>query len=60
MQEEKGWQFIYLGANQDAIQEGGSFGIQAANAINYQQNEQGFKMAYRCATESVTSYRTSD
>jgi Mg-chelatase subunit ChlD len=35
------WQFVYLGANQDAIQEAASIGIAAANSISYAANAAG-------------------
>lgn len=37
-QEGKGWIFTFLGANQDAIQEGSAIGIHAKNAVNFTQN----------------------
>ena len=30
-----GWEFLFLGANIDAIQEAGRFGIDASHAVNY-------------------------
>jgi hypothetical protein len=33
------WQFVFLGANQDAIQEGQSYGIPFAQSVNYNANQ---------------------
>lgn len=33
-----GWQFIYLGANQDALKEGSSYGISTDNSLTYNTN----------------------
>jgi hypothetical protein len=35
------WSFIYMGANQDAMQEGAAIGIQYGNAITYDTNYTG-------------------
>jgi hypothetical protein len=50
------WQFLYLGANQDAIGEAASFGIGAGQAINYVASEQGMRNVMRSATSSSYSY----
>jgi len=33
--KEKGWEFVFLGANQDAIQEAGKLGIGADSSLTY-------------------------
>jgi len=45
-QTEKGWEFIFLGANQDAIQEGGHLGITADKAYTYSSDARGTRAAY--------------
>jgi hypothetical protein len=32
---DEGWHFTFLGANQDAIEEGRSMGVAAASSLNY-------------------------
>ena len=32
---QAGWHFTFLGANQDAIQEGGNLGVSSAAAMTY-------------------------
>lgn len=34
-EKENNWTFVYLGANQDAWQEGGKFGMAGGNTMNY-------------------------
>jgi hypothetical protein len=53
--DKDGWQFLYMGANQDAIEEGGKIGIAAANSITY-----GTRNAAEAMTNSglnIASYR---
>jgi ABC-type uncharacterized transport system permease subunit len=38
---EAGWQFSFLGANQDAIEEGGNLGVSAASAMTYDASAAG-------------------
>lgn len=49
------WQFIYLGANQDAFAEAGSLGINLANAANYVGVATAD--AFAVASSNVGSYR---
>lgn len=51
------WNFIFLGANQDAIQAGAGLGIAAANAMSYASNAKGTSAAYAAVTSNVRSYR---
>ena len=55
--EVYGWEFVYLGANQDAMKEGAKFGVQGANAASYDQAK--FGMAIRSAGLKAASYRSS-
>jgi hypothetical protein len=57
--EDINYDFIFLGANQDAIAAGGSFGIRAGASMNYAANAEGSKGVYESLTKGVTSYRTS-
>lgn len=34
-QEQKGWEFIFLGANIDAVETGDSFGVRRSRCVNY-------------------------
>lgn len=53
------WEFIYLAANQDAIQEAGSIGIGAAQAFNYVGDSGGTRSVYNTMSSTVTNFRAS-
>ena len=53
------WQFLFLGANQDAIGEGMSLGISAKHSMTYDFNKIGTKHAFATLSNSVKSYRTT-
>lgn len=54
-QEAYKWEFIYLGANQDAIKAASCLGIN--NSANYVGTGAGTKGAVRCMNAAVASYR---
>lgn len=56
--EEDGWDFVFLGANQDAISEGGGYGVRATNAQTYGATAQGVQTMYTNVSTSLKSYRT--
>ncbi|HJZ79725.1 MAG TPA: vWA domain-containing protein [Pyrinomonadaceae bacterium] len=51
------WQFVYLGANQDAFDEAGAVGITMARAANYAP--QRMAVAFAATAANVASYRRS-
>jgi hypothetical protein len=55
--EKKGWAFIYLGANQDAMVEGGKIGIQRFNTVTWTEDAKGVKTAFMAANNYTTKYR---
>jgi len=58
--ENINYEFIFLGANQDAIAEGGNFGIRGNASMTYAATNEGAINAYRSLSKSVTGYRTSN
>ena len=46
-QKEKGWEFIFLGANIDAVETARSFGIAKERAVDYLNDREGIGAAYR-------------
>ena len=57
-QKEKfGWEFLFLGANIDAIAEAGRFGIQADRAVNFHCDEKGTAINYKALSETVSLVR---
>lgn len=57
-QEKHGWEFIFLGANMDAVSEAGRLGIRASRAARYHNDEQGIEANYTVLTEAITELRT--
>ena len=58
--EKHDWKFIYLGANQDAIQEGTSLGIYSIDCSTFDTTSIGVLTTLGNASTAVTSYRTFD
>jgi uncharacterized protein YegL len=52
-----GWEFIFLGANMDAVAEAGKIGIDAGNAINFMANAVGVQGAYHTMSAASTAFR---
>ena len=57
-QERYHWQFLFLGANIDAIETAGRFGIRKEHAVNFENDEAGTELNYRAINEAVTNYRS--
>jgi hypothetical protein len=55
---EAGWHFSFLGANQDAIQEGGNLGVSAASAMTYDASARGVAAAMSSLGASVRRLRS--
>jgi len=56
-QIEDNWEFIFIGANQDAIQAGGGMGIRAGATLNYTQDAVGTRSMYSSLSKGMTTYR---
>jgi uncharacterized protein YegL len=52
-----GWEFIFLGANIDAVETAGWFGISANRAQNYHADGEGVKLNFHVMSETVASFR---
>jgi uncharacterized protein YegL len=57
--ETYGWEFIFLGANIDAIATAATFGISADRAANYHADSQGTQLNYEAVGCAVSELRTS-
>ena len=57
--EKYGWEFIFLGANIDALQEAARFGISADRAANYHCDRRGTAVIYEGINEVVSAVRCS-
>lgn len=59
-QKEKGWEFIFLGANIDAAQEAERFGIDESMAANYHCDEDGMALNYQVIHEALCKVRKNN
>lgn len=57
MKKNNKWEFIFLGANIDAVDEARKFGIDEDNAVNYNCDEVGIELNYECICEAVSTIR---
>lgn len=57
--EKYGWEFIFLGANIDAVSTAGRFGIDSDRAANYNSDSEGAQLNYKVLNCVVSEIRTS-
>jgi len=57
--ERYGWEFIFLGANIDAIKTAAKFGINADRAANYHADEAGTQLNFKSVSEAVSAVRAN-
>jgi hypothetical protein len=55
--DEHDWQFVFLGANQDAIQEAAKYGISSEAAMTYRAGPRGTMNAWQALGEAVGRHR---
>lgn len=53
------WEFLFIGANIDAIETARSFGIDESRAVNYNADSQGTRIVYESVEKAVTQCRAS-
>ena len=56
-QERYGWEFLFLGANIDAVETARHFGIGADRAVNYHADRCGTRLNYEVVGETISSLR---
>ena len=54
------WEFMFIGANQDAVLSAQQIGIPAAAALTYAANSEGTQAAYSMMASKVANYRESN
>lgn len=55
--QKYGWEFLFLGANIDAVETAGNFGIDAEHAVDYRADSIGTEICYRVLEEAVSDIR---
>ena len=57
--EEHGWEFLFLGANIDAVETAARFGIGEDRAVRFLSDHQGQRLNYRTVSDAVGCVRSS-
>ena len=52
-----GWEFLFLGANIDAVETARHFGIGADRAVNYHSDSEGTQLNYEVVSEAICAVR---
>ena len=58
--EKYGWEFIFIGANIDAVETAARYGINAERAVNYNADIMGTRMAYEAVASAVCNVRNCE
>jgi len=55
--EERGWSFVYLGANHDAYAESGAIGYRRGSVQTYSSDSRGTRLAFESVSSSLATRR---
>ena len=58
--ERYGWEFLFIGANIDAVETAARYGIEKERAVNYNADKQGTKIVYEAVSKAVCSVRNKN
>ena len=56
-QDDHDWEFLFIGANQDAALTAEGVGIDKQNSLNMDHSGEGTREAYRSTSERISEYR---
>ena len=56
-QTKKNWQFMFLGANMDAVSEAGRIGIRADRSVTYANDAKGVQLNYAAVDGAISAMR---
>lgn len=57
--EKYGWEFLFIGANIDAVETAARYGISEDRAVNYNADSQGTQVLYDTVAQAVCNVRAS-
>lgn len=57
--EKYGWEFLFLGANIDAVETAAHFGIEKDRAVNYHADSVGTQLNYEVLADAISDIRLS-
>ena len=55
--KRNGWEFLFIGANIDAVETAARYGIDADRAVNYHADKEGTRVVYQSVANAVCSLR---
>ena len=58
-QKKYGWEFLFIGANMDAVAESQKFGIRSDRAVNYVCDDKGTGVVYAAVNKAVGAMRSA-
>ncbi len=58
--EKYGWEFLFIGANIDAVETASRFGIGRDRAVNYNADKEGTRVLYATVAQAVSSVRANE
>ena len=58
--EKYGWEFLFIGANIDAVETAARYGIGADRAVNYNADKEGTSIVYESVAKAVCSVRNCE
>lgn len=58
--EQDGWEFLFIGANIDAIETANTYGIDRSRAVDYTADSQGTGVVYEAVCKAVSSVRSGE
>ena len=56
--QREGWEFLFVGANIDAVETAEDYGINTDNAVNYHADAKGTGVLYDTVESAIKHYRT--
>ena len=57
--KEQGWEFLFLGANIDAVETAGHLGIDEERAVKYKSDKRGTRLSYSAVGEAMSAIRAN-
>lgn len=58
--QESGWQFLFLGANIDAVEEAEKLGIRRTHAASYKNDSKGVRLNYQATGQIISCMRSDE
>ncbi|MDY6017608.1 MAG: hypothetical protein SPI97_08340 [Oscillospiraceae bacterium] len=57
--DKSGWEFLFIGANIDAVETAARYGIDEDRAVNYMADQEGTQILYESVSEAVCNVRSN-